>query len=209
MSIKVDNRVHFGLSIFSAEISDLANKRLELKQLLINMREQNSQGVARSNQKGWHSQDDLHASQQPLLKWLSQQIYQVSSQMMLHADQSLQADDIQLTSLWANINDTGAWNAPHSHMPCEWSGCIYIDVNENSQEQNASQQGEITPGDIMFFNPMPLGPQYRSPTTINYSPKNCQMFLFPGHLVHMVAPHYDKESRISMAFNFRLKESQT
>lgn len=200
MGLKAENRLHFGVPIFEASLPELEQHRGEIIELLTKMRSADESGIQRSNQRGWHSSDDLHQSQEPVMQWLTQQIYQLGSQLIRHAD-SLAADSpIYLGSLWANINDFGAWNAPHAHLPCEWSGCIYIDVNENPAESNSG----VHDGDIMFFDPVPVGHPYRPASTVSYTPKNGTLYLFPGYLMHMVAPHYDDKPRISMAFNFRL-----
>jgi len=200
MAIKAENRLHFGVPIFEASIANFAENREAIKQALIAMRAQDTTGITRSNQRGWHSKDDLHQSADPIFQWLTQQIYQVGSQLIRHAEKLAPEAPIFLSSLWGNINDFGAWNAPHAHLPCEWSGVIYIDVNEAPSERNAG----IAPGDIMFFDPIPVGSPYRPAATVNYTPKNGTLFLFPGYLLHMVAPHYEETPRISMAFNFRL-----
>jgi uncharacterized protein (TIGR02466 family) len=200
MSLKAENRLHFGVSIFEANITGLDEHKVAIKDILRKMRSKDEAGVVRSNQRGWHSHDELHQSKEPELQWLTQQVYQLCSQLIRHAGNLAPNAPIYLSSLWANINDFGAWNAPHAHLPCEWSGVLYIDVNENPTECN----GGIYPGDIMFFDPIPVGAPYRPSATVNYTPKNGTLFLFPGYLLHMVAPHYEDESRISMAFNFRL-----
>lgn len=200
MSIKAENRHHFGISIFESSLPSFDENRLKIKQALLELRQADENGVTRSNQRGWHSHDQLHQSPDPVLKWLTEQLYQVGSQLIRHAEKLPSDTPIYLSSLWGNINDFGAWNAPHAHLPCEWSGVIYIDVNENPE----TQPNSITPGDIMFFDPIPVGAPYRPSATVNYTPKNGTLFLFPGYLLHMVAPHYDQDPRISMAFNFRL-----
>ncbi len=139
------------------------------------------------------------------MKWLTEQIYQLGVQLIRHAEGKVEEHPILLSSLWANINDFGAWNAPHAHLPCEWSGCIYVDVNETPSEESNG----IHPGDIMFFDPAPVGLPYRKTPTVNYTPKNGTLYLFPGYLMHMVAPHYEEKPRISMAFNFRLGDVLT
>jgi len=200
MSLKAENRLHFGVPIFEAGLPNFAENREAIKQALLTMRANDEEGITRSNQRGWHSHDELHQTKEPILQWLTEQIYQVGAQLIRHAEKLPADAPIFLSSLWGNINDFGAWNAPHAHLPCEWSGVIYIDVNENPTERN----GGICPGDIMFFDPVPVGAPYRPAATVNYTPKNGTMFMFPGYLLHMVAPHYDEDPRISMAFNFRL-----
>lgn len=200
MSLKAENRLHFGVPIFESELPQLGEHRQAIVDALQAMRRQDEKGVQRSNQRGWHSEDNLHQSTEPVLKWLTDQIYQLGNQLIRHAEKCPPESEIYLTSLWANINDFGAWNAPHAHLPCEWSGCVYIDVNETP----ASSENGIHDGDIMFFDPVPAGYPYRPASTVSYTPKNGTLYLFPGYLMHMVAPHYEDKPRISMAFNFRL-----
>lgn len=200
MSLKAENRLHFGVPIFESELPQLGEHRQAIVHALQAMRSQDERGVHRSNQRGWHSEDNLHQSSDPALKWLTDQIYQLGNQLIRHAEKCPPESEIYLTSLWANINDFGAWNAPHAHLPCEWSGCVYIDVNETP----APSENGIHDGDIMFFDPVPAGYPYRPASTVSYTPKNGTLYLFPGYLMHMVAPHYEDKPRISMAFNFRL-----
>ena len=200
MTLKAENRLHFGVPIFESAIPGLDSQKDSLMQALANLRGVDSEGVSRSNNRGWHSKDDLHQSSDPAIQWITEQIYQLGNQMIRHAEKCPPESQIFLTSLWANINDFGAWNAPHAHLPCEWSGCVYIDVNENPEPSGNG----IHDGDIMFFDPVPAGYPYRPASTVSYTPKNGTLYLFPGYLMHMVAPHYDDRPRISMAFNFRL-----
>ena len=86
MGIKAENRLHFGVPIFEASIPALADNREQLVALLKTMRAQDSSGIARSNQRGWHSHDTLHKSEEPLLKWLTEQIYQLGSQLIRHSE---------------------------------------------------------------------------------------------------------------------------
>ncbi|WP_341502326.1 TIGR02466 family protein [Gallaecimonas sp. GXIMD4217] len=199
MTIRAENRLHFGVPIFEAELPGFMARREAVRDLLLQLRQADG-GITRSNQRGWHSQDNLHQSEEQLLQWLTEQIYQLGSQLIRHAEKKGPESPVYLSSLWANINDFGAWNAPHAHLPCEWSGCLYVDVNEAPEEKSNG----IAPGDLMFFDPVPVGNPYRNATTVSYTPRNGTLFLFPGYLLHMVAPHYQQDPRISLAFNFRL-----
>jgi len=51
-----------------------------------------------------------------------------------------------------------------------------------------------------------LGPKYERQISFNLKPANGKLLLFPAYLIHMVAPHFDQEPRISMAFNLILEK---
>ncbi len=197
--MKAENRLHFGVPIVEIEIDEV-KARSEALALSLTALRSSDEGVQRSNQRGWHSSDDLFNHSADEIRWLSEMIYQVAGKLIRHADQMPEDAELLLSSMWANINDAGAWNAPHVHLPCEWSGVVYIDVPETHPEP----VNGIRDGDILFLDPVPVGAPYRPATTISYTPKIGTMYVFPSYLMHMVAPHYNEKPRISVAFNFRV-----
>lgn len=197
--MKAENRLHFGVPIVEVQLPELCERAAEIAALLLEMRAQQA-GIQRSNQRGWHSQDDLFNHPAPALQWLSEMIFQVAGKVIRHADHMPPETELLLSSMWANINDAGAWNAPHVHLPCEWSGVLYIDVPVAPPEG----QGGIHDGDILFLDPVPVGAPYRPATTVAYTPQVGTMYVFPSYLMHMVAPHFNERPRISVAFNFRV-----
>ncbi|WP_430460791.1 TIGR02466 family protein [Thalassolituus sp. LLYu03] len=197
--MKADNRLHFGVPILEVQLQEVRDRAADIAQALLQLRATES-GIQRSNQRGWHSADDLFNRPEPVYPWLSDVIFQIAGKLIRHAERLPDDEELLLSSLWANINDAGAWNAPHAHLPCEWSGVLYIDVNETPAE---SQSG-IHDGDILFFDPIPVGAPYRPAATVAYTPKIGTLYVFPSYLLHMVAPHFDERPRISLAFNFRI-----
>ena len=81
-------------------------------------------------------------------------------------------------------------------MPAQWSGVLYIAVDES----NAGNEG----GKILFIDPIPLGPTYRNPINAAYEPKEGLMLIFPSYLTHMVEPHYSGNERVCLSFNFHV-----
>jgi len=200
--MQAENKIHFGVPVFEAILPNFDQKRIEIRDFLLRCQEKNRNNMIRSNHRGWHSKDDLHQSEVESLKWLTTQIYKIGSQFIHHADKARADQPIYLSSMWGNINNYGDWNLPHNHFPCEWSGCVYIDV---SKQEKVAING-VAPGDILFMDPLPLGEHYLRKPTVGHTPVNGKIFIFPGYLLHMVAPHYEQDPRISIAFNFRLGE---
>ena len=196
MSTNVESRWHFGIPVLDADIPKFQEHQHALIDIFLKMRSDDDPDMVRSNQGGWHSLDNLHTSKHPEIKWLTQQILTIGGQSVAHLEGSEFKGSVALTGLWVNINRPGDWNMPHSHLPNEWSGVVYISVNKNKKNGRD--------GDLIFMNPMPMGKQYRRPASISYTPQDGKFFLFPGYLLHMVAPHFDKEDRISVAFNFKV-----
>lgn len=196
----VENRLHFGLSIFEAELPYIQKNQQALAEHFLQMQQTEGDALTRSNHGGWHSQDNLQQSGDPLIQGLTADIKNISTACVQHAQPELAAKGLRLTSAWANINHAGHWNTPHQHLPCEWSGVAYIQTPNVAEKKVGSCQD----GDILFFDPLPLGQQYQRSPYHPYTPKQGNMFIFPSYLLHMVAPHFEQEPRISVAFNFRL-----
>jgi uncharacterized protein (TIGR02466 family) len=177
---------------FEARQQALISEILSLREL--------KTGIKVSNKGGWHSQKNLHQSESADIRWLMGEIVKASNSCVHHVKTAPEGARIALAASWANINESGDWNAPHAHFPADWSGVFYIRANQKQEETIRSEND----GDILFFDPLPLGPQYRRPPAIYKKPNNGFMFLFPSYLVHMVAPHFEQEPRISVSFNFRV-----
>jgi len=60
-------------------------------------------------------------------------------------------------------------------------------------------------GRIMFFDPMPLGREWKRPPYVSYMPETGTLLLFPSFLTHMVAPYAGDTPRISLAFNLAVE----
>ena len=189
----------FGIPIYELKIEDFETHQQALATEILAMREQDA-GSTVSNQGGWHSRNNFHQSQNSDVRWLMGEIVKASSSCIRHSNTVPKGARIALAASWANVNESGDWNAPHAHFPADWSGVCYIRANEKNAETVKSDKD----GDILFFDPLPLGPQYRRPPTIMKKPQNGFMLLFPAYLVHMVAPHFEQEPRISVAFNFKV-----
>lgn len=197
-SIHVESRWHFGIPILDTDIPNFNEHQQNLINAFQKLRADDSPDMVRSNQGGWHSLDNLHLSKDPDIHWLTQEILRIGTHSIMRIEGADFKGKVSMTNLWVNINGAGNWNMPHSHLPNEWSGVAYISVNEVSTKQNERD------GDLIFINPMPMGKQYKRPASISYTPRNGKLFLFPGYLLHMVAPHNDSADRISVAFNFKL-----
>jgi uncharacterized protein (TIGR02466 family) len=201
MNTTVESRWHFGIPILDTYLPNFQEHQNSLIHAFKELREQDSPDLHRSNQGGWHSADNLHISKNPDIHWLTQTILNLATQTIQQFEGESFTGRVGLTGLWVNINKAGNWNMPHNHLPNEWSGVAYIAVNDKAQDKQNDRSG-----DLIFINPLPMNQQYKRAPTISYTPQSGKMFLFPGYLLHMVAPHNDNEERVSVAFNFKLQE---
>ncbi|MEE4249303.1 MAG: TIGR02466 family protein [Alcanivoracaceae bacterium] len=192
----VTARWHFGIPIYEKELPNFSPKAASITQHLYRLKDQDK-GITRSNQGGWHSSDTLHLTEHPDCKWLMHRILQVSTNIIKSFEDDRPFKDIRMVAAWANINYRGNWNAPHEHLPCTWSGVFYVDAGEPGRDGEAG----ALDGQVLFFDPLPLGREWKRPPATGYQPVAGKMLLFPSFLTHMVAPYYGEKPRISIAFN--------
>ncbi len=200
---KLENLNHFGVPIYSIMVREFVKHQQPLIDYFLEMRKQDK-GVSRSNVNGWHSKDDLFKDSNKHLQWLTKKIEKIAITAAKHFHGESRSGQPEIGALWANVSDSGSWNAPHQHLPADWSGVFYI-CAENIETQSSNG---ITDGDLLFINPLPMGPRFDRPTTISYKPINGKLLIFPAYASHMVAPHFQQKPRISVSFNLFWKNDR-
>jgi hypothetical protein len=97
---------------------------------------------------------------------------------------------------WANVLWPGDHFSPHQHRGAAWSGVYYVDVG-------AGGQG----GELFLLDPRAGAGQVESglapasPSALRLHPASGELVIFPGWLMHWVAPWRGSSPRISVAFN--------
>ncbi len=203
MANNIERRSPFDCPIFEFDLEGFGEYQAQIIHAIQEERA-NASGVNRSNQGGWHSASTLYKHKDPSLVWLTDQLYKMSC-LSLAKEQGSQAQQAVMSACWANVNEFGDWNAPHAHIPAILAGVCYISVPENNSERSDAS-GD---GDIIFINPVAYGAQYNRPPITSYAPKEGKVFIFPGFLLHMVAPHFSSGARISVSFNIRLSSDDS
>ena len=98
--------------------------------------------------------------------------------------------DISFNSkgIWGNISSTTHYNQIHNHGSVigEFSGVYYLQVFPDS-------------GNIVFYDDFFLN-------KIEYTPIVGDLLIFPSYLQHSVSPNNNSKDRISIAFNFEIKD---
>jgi uncharacterized protein (TIGR02466 family) len=100
---------------------------------------------------------------------------------------------VRVTNSWANINDKGAWNAPHLHNGCWYSGVLYIHAD--------GDEGRISMIDTMPKVVSDFPASERTPTSFSFEPVTGECILFPSGAMHMVEPNPTDKERYSISFN--------
>lgn len=192
------SQMHFGVPIYEKFLPRYLTMKDSVVEHINDLRQQD-QGIRRSNQGGWHSKGNFHQTEHPESQWLIKRLYEISTACVRDFEEDRKFQHLLMREAWININQNGEWNAPHIHLPSQWSGVFYVDAG-----QPVVDDPDVYEGMILFFDPLPLGAEWKRPPTITFKPQTGHMLLFPSFLNHMVAPYFGKSPRISLAFNFEV-----
>lgn len=160
--------------------------------------QEESKGRIVSNRNGWQSDDinlDKHKELINVTSIVKDKLCFVASQLNQAAFKSAYIDNA-----WVNINSKNSYNLQHNHPRSFLSGCIYLQVPENS-------------GDIIFHRPdylrmFPVPDDIYNCTLYTktvYKPRKGLILIFPAWLEHEVEMSNAEDDRISIAFNFCLE----
>ena len=103
---------------------------------------------------------------------------------------------VKIGNSWANINDHLAWNRPHLHNGCWYSGVFYIKAD--GDEGNI----EFYDTHVKVVSDFPACARTRSMES--FAPTEGELILFPSGLMHMVEPNITKKDRYSISFNIEV-----
>ena len=144
---------------------------------------------------GWQSHDGCESS--PIFTKLINRIQQTFYDEVFPFHGMPTGTSMRVGNCWANINDFLAWNKPHLHNGCWYSGVFYI--HAEGDEGNFSAI-DTHPKVVADFPSSP-----RTPTSWDFQPRSGELVLFPSGLMHMVEPNDTKKDRYSVSFNIEMQ----
>lgn len=154
-------------------------------------------GVSRSNRNGWHSGEEFLQLRTESIGWLLQNVVRFGRLALAPYYDDWARHELRLGSYWANVLTRGGFNAPHHHMPQNWSGVYYVSTTGVSTDPATGA------GWIEFVNPNPTQSAWGS-GNFGYAPRPGLTLLFESSLTHYVHPHDGDEPRVSVAYNFNV-----
>ena len=190
----------FSTPVWASKIADHQIINKQILSYILDLQKKDSTGLKKSNFNGWHSHDFNLSEDSP--KDFTQSIKPNINQALKDMNWDLEKQEVKITSMWAIINEHGAFNQRHHHGNSDLSAAYYVTAKENC-------------GDIVFYDPRPA-PVYRhpiakSPNILNASVNSVQpeeglLVLFPSYLEHSVNPNNSSSKRIVISFNLSLEK---
>jgi uncharacterized protein (TIGR02466 family) len=121
-----------------------------------------------------------------------------------------------LTGVWFQIQNGAAFHDVHTHGNCSWSGVYYLQIDPPEQRAKHAQWGAHN-GVTRFYSPMfpllggahmDMGNAFMQNATLDVSPQEGELILFPAFLAHKAMPYEGERERIILSFNAQIHAPQ-
>ena len=165
------------------------------------MRRNDPKGRQISNQyTGWQSNDGCESS--PIFqKLMNEIIITFNDEVLPFNGLNPHTAKVSIGNSWANINDKGAWNMPHSHAGCWYSGVFYIKAD--------GDEGDLVMIDNSEKVLSEFPPSQRTNNNWKFTPTSGELVLFPSGATHMVEPNQTDKERYSISFNINMHYTES
>ena len=203
------NVLHFfSTPVFSYEAGIKDDLYEELIKDCYAWKDEDAEGVTKSNNGGWHSTTDIFAREEKTFKVTRKAILDCCNASSKSISPDFDHEQYKILGEgWVNINPQHGFNAPHDHPGFTWSAVYYVVVPEVAPESKS--------GRIEFLDPRTniaaMATEF-SRTSDFFAPKQIfkplknQIIVFPSYLRHWVYPNNEPTDRISMAFNIKYQK---
>jgi len=187
----------FPQPIFRYKVDNFKSYNKELEEYIYKLREEDEEGIIRSNRGGWHSKPfairEKGSIQQRFTKELSKYIFDT---IQSYGWKCIPERTV-VSEMWAIINKPNDFNVIHTHPNSYLSAAYYVKAPENC-------------GRFIIENPN-MAKKYAHPEIENKNELNIEitgldieegdLIIFPSYLPHKVGKNQSGKERIVISFN--------
>ncbi len=190
---------YFPVMMHITEIGNFKGIKRDLIKCAYNYRKKDPKGRIISNTGGWQSsliQNENNIIRSTLLRGIAD--YFESNKIF--------ECNINLDSLWININGKGHYNKTHHHSLSHLSGVFWIKIPSNGGNLEFVSPHDFVQATEMRFYTQKYKEDNNLFSTFEFYPIEGRIVIFPSFLLHRVLPHTSDEDRISVSFNLVLNK---
>jgi uncharacterized protein (TIGR02466 family) len=120
---------------------------------------------------------------------------------------------LELMGVWFQIQNGAAFHDIHTHGNCSWSGVYYVQIDPPEQRKAHPEFGALN-GATRFYSPMfpllggahiDMGNAFLQQATLDVTPQEGELVLFPAFLPHKAMPYAGERDRIIVSFNAQIR----
>ena len=187
----------FPQPIFHYKLENSKKHNENLSKHIYKLYDEDNEGLARSNQGGWHSKpfDLKKRNEAPFLFFLDIQKY--VADVFKEYGWFYAPDKVKLTEMWAIINKKNNFNLEHTHPNNYLSAAYYVKAPENCGSFKVSNPNQIAKERIALSDKRTEFNQ----NIAQIKPVEGDLLLFPAYLPHSVGMNLSEKDRIVISFN--------
>jgi uncharacterized protein (TIGR02466 family) len=195
----------FPTPLFRCSIQEHQELNLELTKYIYELRENDKEGLDKSNSGGgWHSPYFEISKSEVLKKFVSKIFPFIHEITTKQYGWNCTPDKIRITTMWSIVNQKNSYNVRHFHPNCHLSAAYYVKAKEKC-------------GNIMFYDPIDQkvmqAPNKNvlndlSSESIFAVPEEGDLLIFPSYLHHSVEENLSEDERIVISFNIEILKNR-
>ena len=187
--------------VFKYHLKDYKNFNKELSKYIYDLRDQEREGLNRSNKGGWHSKNFQLGLEDSIQHKFAVEMQKYIINTFQNFGWKTKDVNIRIKEMWAIINKKDDFNVIHTHPNCYLSAAYYVKAPKNC-------------GRFQIECPN-IAKRYAYPEIEKKNELNGEvagininegdLLLFPGYLPHKVEKNESGEDRIVLSFNVDVK----
>ena len=183
--------------IFKYRVGNYEELNNELIEYIYKLHDGDREGIKRSNQGGWHSENFRLADENSIQKKFAITMQKYILNTFQNMGWKIKDKNIRIKEMWAIINKKDNFNISHIHPNCFLSAAYYVKAPKDC-------------GNIHFYEPNEVKKFHRPPVEkltelsssgFSIKPEEGNLLIFPSYLYHDVGKSLSEDDRIVISFN--------
>ena len=187
--------------VFKYKLENFKSLNEELAKYIYNLRDDDKEGLKKSNKGGWHSKNFKLGIKDSIQQKFTSEIQKNILDVFENYGWKTANVPITIKEMWAIINKNEDFNVLHSHPNCYLSASYYVKAPKNCGKF------EIECPNIAKMNSFPKieKPNDLNVRVVSLDIQEGDLLLFPSYLPHKVAKNQSGQDRMVISFNVGIK----
>ena len=187
----------FPTPVFQFRIENYKNLNKELTKYIYNLREDDKDGIQRSNVDGWHS-NNFKIEKDNIPYNFVKTIHGCVKEVIVDGfGWKYIPEKIGITEIWAIINKKNTFNQTHNHPNSYLSAAYYVKAPNKCGDIHFYDSNEVK----KFIKPPTDNLTELSTSGFAIRPEEGSLLIFPSYMYHDVGKNLSDEDRIVISFN--------
>ena len=191
---------YFPQPIFRYKVDNYKTFNKELEEYIYKLKEEDNEGVVRSNRGGWHSKSFKVREKGTIQNRFTQELSKYIFDVIQTYGWKCVPERVVVSEMWAIINKPRDFNVIHTHPNAYLSAAYYVKAPEKA-------------GRFVIENPLSVArhsyPAHATKTEYNIKAaaldiEEGDLLLFPAYLPHKVNENKSDKDRIVISFNVNI-----